>query len=143
MRLSTVRAESRDDSSPIESDEALSKLLGVVRDTGLHHYALVLLMLDARIRPSEALALREEDFVFGAGPDDVRRSIHVRRGFSAGVLVETTKSGRSLQVQMSRRLRSVLMEVKISNGSRQASALFIGHTLPHKAGKVSEGYWST
>ena len=65
-------------------------------------------LLDAGLRLGEACALKWGDFVLAEDPKDTTRVIHVRRALSRGKHLGPPKSGRSRDVQMSRRLWAML-----------------------------------
>jgi integrase len=69
-------------------------------------YVCVMLLLDAGLRLGEAIALRWKDVVFDAA--DGR--LIVRKSFSRGKHMGAPKSGREREVELSSRLRSVLVE---------------------------------
>ena len=74
----------------------------------LDGHLIDMLLLDAGLRLGEACALKWGDFVLSEDPKDTSRVIHVRRALSRGKHLGPPKSGRSRDVQMSRRLWAML-----------------------------------
>ncbi len=70
---------------------------------------LVLLLLDAGLRMGEALGLRWESITWGEDESDRQRSLLIDTSRPRGGEAGPPKSGRARRVQLSRRLRGVLL----------------------------------
>jgi len=85
--------------------EELSRLLDMFLSERPTHYPLCLLLARTGMRVGEAVALKWHDIDFG------RRVIHLRRA-KARTIIDTTKSGKSRDVDMSMKLTQVLQDLK-------------------------------
>jgi len=91
--------------------EEANRFLGTARRLCPKHYALFLTALRAGLREGEILALRWGDIQFGEGGDDANRYILVQRNYDrrSGRFL-TPKSNKQRRVDMSRELRTALLE---------------------------------
>ena len=65
--------------NPIESPQAIDRLLKAARARSLRDYTLVLTLLDTGVRLGELAALRWSDLHFGRGEDDTARHVRIQR----------------------------------------------------------------
>jgi integrase len=79
--------------------------------------ALYLTLADAGLRPSEALALRYEDF------DPISRTLHVKHAVSSAGAIKSTKTEAARDVDVTRRLADTLSALQ---ASAEAEALASG-----------------
>ena len=93
------RGEGALDVENVLDSQELGALLGKAEDLFPADYPLVLFLADTGARLGEALALRWIDVDMGAGTAEIRRS------FSSGKRLSTTKTGRGRRVELSLRLR--------------------------------------
>jgi len=93
------------------SCDELECFLGSVQALSPEYYPLFLTFARTGIRLGEALALQWGDIQFGQDESDSNRCLWIRRNYTAGRFV-TPKSGKSRRVDMSRRLREVLLELR-------------------------------
>jgi integrase len=123
-RTKRGRAAQGSKANPIEDPEALSRLLEAAqadswRTTGL----VVLTLLDSGIRLGELRGLTWGQVVWG-GEQGEGRHLLIDQQIPSGCLTpETTKSGYVRKVQLSRRLRSALLEAWIAQGQPGPDAL--------------------
>jgi len=110
-RTKRARAEAESKAHPVETPEALARILAEARREGLDSYVYVLLALDAGLRRGEVVALQWGDVAWGASSDDPSRHLHIRRSRPIGGSLGPPKSGRSRKVALSRRLRAALQEL--------------------------------
>lgn len=111
------RAESESvDCNPIERAEDIKALLDAAKVEGDRDYLLVLVMLDAGLRLGEATGLCWGAVGWGSDADDKRRHLLVEKSRSRGGPADTTKSGRSRKVGLSRRLRATLLAYQLKTG---------------------------
>lgn len=75
------------------------------------YYPLFLMALRAGLRRGELIAMQWGDIQFGANEDDSNRYIMVQRNFVVGKFT-TPKSKKSRRVDLSKQLRSVLLELR-------------------------------
>lgn len=97
------------------------------------HMVLILLMLDAGLRPGEAIALAWEDVDLEAGTLTIRRNAP-----RSGSYVEnSTKSGEPREIRMSRRLHAQLVNRReIETRSRAAPDEFIARMSQSQLGRI-------
>jgi len=85
--------------------------LDAVKDVCPDYYPLFLTALRAGLRRGELVALQIGDLNFGKDEDDSNRYIYVQHNYVKGEHT-TTKSKKPRRVDMSRKLRRVLLEVR-------------------------------
>ncbi len=112
---------------PIESPDELGRLVAAAGQEGLIPYTLTLLLLDAGLRLGEAMGLRWGAVIWGEDEDDLGRSLLIDQSVPSGTggAIETTKSGRSRRVGLSKRLRAALEYVYIDRFKPGPSALVL------------------
>jgi integrase len=93
------------------SFDELERFLNSVKTLSPGYYPLFLTFARTGIRLGEALALQWGDIQFGQDASDTNRYLWIRRNYTAGRFV-TPKSGKSRRVDMSQRLRVVLLELR-------------------------------
>ena len=134
----------------IESQKATHNALAMTREEAQifleaakeshpEFYPLFLMALRAGLRKGELLAVRWGDIQFGAGDGDSNRYIFVQRNYVHGRFT-SPKSKKSRRADMSRELRSVLLELR---DKRMLEAFLEGETsiaedlvFPSTAGTV-------
>jgi integrase len=85
--------------------------LAAVKEVCLEWYPFFLTALRAGLRKGELIALKWGDIQFGASADDQNRYIFVQRSYYRGQFT-TPKGNRSRRVDLSKQLRSVLLELR-------------------------------
>jgi integrase len=127
--------------SALTSKEALA-LLGAAGTFCPDYYPLFLTALRAGLRRGELIALKWGDLQFGENEADPNRYILVQRNHSQGEFT-TPKSNKSRRVDLSRQLRSVLVELR---DKRLLEAFLEGRSsiaddliFPSKSGTVLDG----
>jgi len=110
-RTKQARAEAESKAHPVETPEALARLLAEARRESLEAYVYVLLALDAGLRRAEIVALQWGDVAWGTGPEDRTRHLHIRRSDPLGGEPGPPKSGRTRKVALAWRLRAALQEL--------------------------------
>lgn len=96
--------------APLTSKEA-EAFLNTSRELCPEYFPLFLAALRAGLRRGEVIALKWGDIQFGAGEDDSNRYILVQRNYVNGRFT-TPKSNKSRRVDLSRQLRSTLLELR-------------------------------
>src|SRR5262249_28409426 len=110
-RTKKGRAAEQSYANPIDSPEALTRLVSEARDEGLAPYAFTLCLSDAGLGGGEVAARRWRSIAWGS-EDDPRGHVHITKPRSRDSDIdEAPKSGRSRRVQLSRRLRAALVEL--------------------------------
>ncbi|MEE8557926.1 MAG: site-specific integrase [Myxococcota bacterium] len=97
---------------PVKDPKALKRLLDAALARGPLPHLVALLALDAGLRLGEILGLRWGCVIWGDDAKDLRRSLVVRESRSKGLEPELPKSGLERTVDMSRRLRSALLQYR-------------------------------
>ena len=118
-----------------ESEAFLASALEMSPDV----YPLFLMALRGGLRKGELIAVRWGDIQFGTGEEDPNRYVLVQRNFVHGKFT-TPKSKKSRRVDLSKHLRSTLLELR---DKRMLEAFMAGKTsiaddlvFPSKAGTV-------
>src|SRR5947207_951626 len=118
-----------------ESEAFLASSLEMSPDV----YPLFLMALRGGLRKGELIAVRWRDIQFGTGEEDPNRYVLVQRNFVHGKFT-TPKSKKSRRVDLSKHLRSTLLELR---DKRMLEAFMAGKTsigddlvFPSKAGTV-------
>ncbi len=97
---------------PIEDPAEIERILASAREESLEDHVLVLLMLDAGLRIGEAMQIRWRAVNWGEDENDLGRSLEISESNPRGMYPgDPPKSGRTRYVDLSRRLRRVLMEL--------------------------------
>ena len=112
LKTKAGRAGAESKAKPIEEPEAVARLVSAAELEGLVPYVFTLLLLDTGMRMAEAEALTWGQIAFGTEEIATSRSITIDR---ARVLTDYTsppKSGRSRRVQVSKRLRQALLDLR-------------------------------
>ncbi len=112
LKTKAGRAQAEGKANPIESPEDVARLVDAARAEGLVAHAFVLLLLDTGMRMAEAEALTWGQVAFGSDDDGRSRSIMIDRARVLDDFSAPPKSGRSRRVQLSRRLRRALLDLR-------------------------------
>ena len=94
---------------PIERPADIAALLAAAAEESLPVLVALLLGLDLGARKGEVFAVRWNDVRMGEDESDLTRSVRIDESASGGGPIGLTKSGRSRDVAMSRRLRAALL----------------------------------
>jgi len=127
----TAEYRSRDSKNqdPFSSEE-LQKLLPAVAAVKNRDFLICFLMIyECGMRLGEAFGVRYGDCEPGRDDSDTGRCIHVRQS-RMGRKVGLTKSGRSRKVELSRRLRQILLERQMRVGRPDPTAWVVSVADP-------------
>jgi integrase len=102
--------------NPILSASGLRRIDAEAQKMGLETLVLIRLLFDAGLRTGEALALSWDRVGWGVDDLDDSRHLLIDRSRPHAGELETTKSGRSRRVAMSRRLQTALREFYLARG---------------------------
>jgi len=116
-RTKRGRSEAGSNVRPIESAAERARLLEAAKkDRRDWTYPIVLCLLDAGLRVGEVRGLAWGKVAWG-DDDGAGRHLYIDQNIPSGITeAETTKSGRSRKVQLSRRLRSALLSWWFAQG---------------------------
>lgn len=101
---------------PIEDPAQLAAFVRESRAAGGVAHVADMMMLDSGLRMGEAEALRWDDIWWGRREDGAGAQILVRESLSRGLHLGSTKSGRERRVDLSKRLRGLLMARYMEQG---------------------------
>lgn len=112
LKTKAGRAGVESKAKPIEEPEAVARLVAAAEVEGVEPYVFTLLLLDTGMRMAEAEALTWGQIAFGSDDVASSRSITIDRARVLTDFSSPPKSGRTRRVQMSRRLRRALLDLR-------------------------------
>lgn len=137
-RTKAGRADAESGANPIESPGDVAALVEAARAEDLRSAVTVLLLLDCGLRAGEVEAVTWGQVQLGTDGDAASRSVMIDRAHVRGDYRARPKSGRARRVQLSRRLRHALLELRAAQGSPGPDQ----RALPgHRAGNFRNRQW--
>ena len=112
LKTKAGRAGVESKAKPIEEPEAVAQLVAAAKVEGHVPYVFTLLLLDTGMRMAEAEALTWGQIAFGTDEVATSRSITIDRARVLTDYSSPPKSGRSRRVQVSKRLRRGLLDLR-------------------------------
>lgn len=114
LKTKAGRADAESKANPIERPEDVAELVEAAFAEDLRSAVAVLLLLDTGMRLAEAEALTWGQISFGSDQDGASRSVAIDRARVGKDYSARPKSGRARRVQLSRRLRAALLQLRES-----------------------------
>ena len=129
QKTASFRARDEANKKPLEVEELRSLLPGLERFGNFDLLLTIMLQYECGLRLGEALGVQWGDCWYGSDENDTGRHIQIERS-RIGSRIGLTKSGRSRQVAMSRRLREILLRRNLAMDRPPKTAFVIEQSWP-------------